>query len=403
MKTSGEYPLFEEFCYDEMETEGLSEIQEVWIEPMDYVSYSMLFCLGKVSLYSNQPVFDGEYFSGQEELTRFEAVLSYSRLLDNCKDVYIPLGDEKLLENKIWEEALEAAECLPAVDGEELPDWNGTSIAKDILIYTDGRELYTEEDAELIREYGFNYVRIVCMHTDFTKEIDGQIYVNKYQMKNLDNIIGWCMEKGIHVCLDMHSLPGYVSSGTPDILENQIHYEQAMEIWNMMSARYANVSANGLSYNLINEPGLSYFTQESYGAFARDIIEVIRNNDADKMIVSDGLLTTGDLWSKGCPSIPCTELPSDIVQSIHLYPSWNHSSSWIFMQNWSEEHKDAIWGNLHTDNPWTIRGDFKAGSSITLPLEAATALKSAVMIGAINMLRFMMNFFALRSQKIQTI
>lgn len=363
---SGEYPLFENICYEQIETEGLSEIKEVYIEPMDYISYSMLFSLGKVSLYSNKPVFDGDFFSGQDYLTRKEAVLAFSRLLDNSKDVYVPIEEESLYENEIWAEALTAGEALPSIEGDELPDWHGTSIARDILIYTDGRELYTEEDAKLIKEYGFNYVRIVCMHTDFIKEIEGQLYVNKHQMRNIDNIIGWCMENGIHVCLDLHSVPGYVSGGTPDILENQTHYEQALEIWNLLSSRYANIPANALSYNLLNEPALHYFTQESYGALAMDMISTIRKNDTDKMIVSDGLLSLGDIWQTGCPSVPCTELPADIVQSIHLYPSWKQGTDWMKLQNWSQEHMDAIGEFLHEGNDWTIKGDFKAGSEITL-------------------------------------
>lgn len=357
-----DYPMFED-CWQEMLEEPGSDREDVEVWPTDYLSFSQMFTIGKFSLYSNRPLFTGENIVCRDLLTRKEAVLAFSRLLDDTINAYLPIGDDALMTNSISEQAKEAGKTLPSVKEDTLPAWRGTSASRETLIYTDARELFTMEDVQLIQDQGFNYVRLICPHEDFVKEIEGEQYVNTRIMDNMDAMIGWCMENGIHVCLDMHSLPGFKSGGDADIMDNEEHYRQAVEIWEMLSKRYADVPENGLSYNLLNEPNLFYFTQESYGQLANDLIAAIRENDTEKLIVSDGVIS--DIWFTGAATIPCTELPADIVQTLHIYPSWD-ALNWLTVQNGLPEHYDAIAGVLQEENSLCLRGDFTAGSRIDL-------------------------------------
>lgn len=354
------YTLFRDFCYDEPEG-PLSEVEGVWVWPMDYIDFSLLFATGKISYYSNQPLFGSEPRRCDENMRRGEAFLAVSRLLDNCKDVYTDIDDEALRKNVVGEEAKAAGRKMPSLSGGELPDWNGTSLAREMLSYSDGRELFIKEDARLIRETGFNYVRLMYPHTDFVKEKDGKLYANRLVLENMDEMIGWCMEEGVHVCLDMHSLPGYKVGAESDILENEAHYEQAVKVWQMLSARYADIPSEALSYNLVNEPDLFYFTQESYAGLANDLIGAIRENDAQKLLVSDGMLSD----AAACSSVPCEGLSPDIVQTIHLYPTL-YDRHWLLFQDWPVERMDAIAGGLNSDVVWEIKGDFTAGTEIDL-------------------------------------
>lgn len=359
---TGDYPLFADSCY-EMLAEPGSEMEEVDVWPTDYLSFAEMFTIGKYSLYSNRPLFDSEKLVRGEPLSHKEAVLAFSRLLDNSKDVYFELQEEILGENTISEAAKSAGETLPSITGEKLPNWCGTSAARDMLLYTDKRELFTKDDAALIKEQGFNYVRLTYSYHDFTKEMDGILYANRRILENMDAMIGWCIEDGIHVCLELQSMPGYSSGGYADVLENEAHYQQCVDIWSMLSRRYKDISPNALSYNLLNEPTLFYFTQESYGMFATDLIEAIRSHDTEKMLVSDGLLT--DVWATAPVSVPCTELPADIVQTIHLYPSWE-SMNWLTLEKGVPEHCDSVAGMVSEDSSLNLEGDFVAGTEIDL-------------------------------------
>lgn len=358
-----ECPLFQDFCFNQVE-EMICDVVDVDVNDTNYLDLAKMFVIGKHSVYNDKPLYDEKFIYRKDLLTRQEAVLAFSRLLDNCKDVYLYVEDEELRNNVIGDEAKKSGAELQSIDKDKLPDWHGTSAAFEPLFFTELRGLFTEEDAILVEEQGFNYVRLMYEYTDFSKEEDGKIYVNKHIMKNMDDMIGWCMEHGIHVCFDLHSAPGYSSGGNMDILTNSQHYEMTLQIWDMISKRYADISPNALSYNLLNEPNLSYFTQESYGDFAKDMIATIRKNDADKMIVSDGMLT--DVWMTAAVSVPCTELPSDIVQSMHLYPAWDETTSWYLVENWSQMHRDSIGGDFCQGDEWIIKGDFKAGSEIDL-------------------------------------
>lgn len=360
------------WCYPLFANQVEEERSYPAMELIDWSRYhlydmAMLYVSGTHSLYNDRALFDfGRTLSCETVMTKEQAVLAVSRFLDCNFNLYEPIGSEALLECTIPEEAYRAAELLPEVTGATLPDWHGTSLAKDILIYTCGRELFSEEDAILAEQGGFNYVRLVLGYRDFALEREDGWYVNRAQLENLDNIIGWYMQHGIHVCLDLHELPGYFSGAGEeqlDLLTNEEHYHQSVELWRLLAARYAKVPANGLSYNLLNEPNLWYFTQESYAAFASDLIAAIRSADTEKRIVSDGLLT--EVWMKGSVSVPCTGLPAEIIQTIHLYPSYA-SGSWLTVQQGLKEHQDVVSGMVHTDAPLTLHGSFPKGTRIRL-------------------------------------
>jgi endoglucanase len=62
------------------------------------------------------------------------------------------------------------------------------------------RQYITKRDIELIRNSGFNSVRIPLHFKFFLSEGEG--------FQTLDSAVGWCREAGIWVVLDMHCAPG---------------------------------------------------------------------------------------------------------------------------------------------------------------------------------------------------
>lgn len=134
---------------------------------------------------------------------------------------------------------------------------------------------------------GFNYLRLALSYKDFSEDRNGTLVFYQDVLENIDRIVEWCAEYKVHLCLGMHELPGYTFEKR-DILENPVNYQKALLVWNVISLRYAYVPSNLFSYNLVNEPDCSYFSENSYAGFAKDMISAIRTNDkTNKLLVSD--------------------------------------------------------------------------------------------------------------------
>ncbi len=350
-----------------------------WNTPIDlgdgcadnnHVGPSYDFCLRRVSYQTGKSLLEFDDMSDfrlEQPLTLREATLSVIRLYESER---IILTAEEAKENTVSADALISAQTMPAVSADSIPSWRGTSIAICDMLPVHGRLFVAEEDIAAFAEMGFNYIRLMLLWPDYAEvSDDGALLFYADTLQNIDRIIEWCAKYQIHLCIDMHELPG---CGFTDrtVIENPETRAQSISVWDVFSARYADVPASLLSYNLINEPDGYYFRDGAYAAFAGELITAIRANDhTEKLIVSDGL--GGEcMWSDGGAFWPCEGLPADVMQTLHLYP-WNANvpSGYISLQNWPYEHADAINNYVKADEVFTISGSFPAGTVLTLHLD----------------------------------
>lgn len=300
--------------------------------------------------------------SPYDSLKTLEDVLNYQQEIIPITYEYVT-SEEAGAENTIDPKLLKKAEKMPTVSTDQLPKWRGTSLAYDTIVSSEGRG-FSEKEVKENALIGFNYFRVVLDYRMLTNEYSGMKY-NIDVLKNIDDLIGWCIKYNIHVCLEFHVAPGYhVDDESPStyILEDAQAYDRCVELWKTFAQRYKNVPANALSYNLLNEPDVWYFSDESYAALCNDLVEVIRAADDTKLILSDGMLS--DVWVRACPSVPNKLLDSSIGQTIHLYPyNSNNLDSEVLLQTWPFDYMPSISGFVQGEGvPLTFTGNFKAGT-----------------------------------------
>lgn len=357
---SYDYPMFPD--YDSPCSFETSDDSEVC-----YSDILPVFILGRYSNINHRPLFDvseDKSLRFNEYMTIEEAIIAAVRLYDSTIDVLVPL--DQAINNCISDEAINRANEMPKVSLDKLPNWYGTMVHLDTLSVTENTPLFERSFFERIADMGFNYIRLGYNHYEIF-EAEDEYSADISILSNLDSVIEWCIELGIHVNLDMHTLPGFSSGWGDDrldILENSEHYKQAVDIWGMFAQRYANIPSSVLSYNLINEPN-HYFTEESYFKLANDLIAKIREFDKEKIIISDGMLK--GLWDSAAPSVPNKLLPNDIVQSIHLYP-WHSGakSGYINLLNWPYQKADPVNNLVSEQNAMVIKGSIKANTVLDL-------------------------------------
>lgn len=240
--------------------------------------------------------------------------------------------------NRISQELKEKAKGFPDVSA-ELPDWRGTHIVDKaeyawpwVIVETDPekvseetmKETLFDEDTVLeIAEAGYNFVRVsVDTRYFFTEDAylspryAGQDFhgnidmLNAGQYENLDQLIAWCIQHNLHVCLDCHSTPGGLMIGGDEEATRQELFtpdSQAQKLfvrfWSIIANRYADVDTRALSFNLYNEPPA--FVSESEDVYIRlmnEAIDEIQAVTPDRLIFVDaldystrGLKNLGDL------------------------------------------------------------------------------------------------------------
>ena len=180
----------------------------------------------------------------------------------------------------------------------------------------------TREDIRLIRNSGFNSVRI---------PFDWRLFVEQrppYRMEGpgwsvMANVIGWCHEEGVYAILDMHAAPGGQtgmniddSYGRPFLFDDPAAQELTIRLWTEIARRFAGENAV-LGYNLLNEPMADFFDEKAYfprlEPFFRRVIAGIRTVDPGHIIILGGAR-----WDKDIDTLHPPHGPN-VAYTFHLY------------------------------------------------------------------------------------
>lgn len=299
--------------------EGSWEIKdkpEDWVMYVDYGSpESMAFALmfhDKVTGEKLMPWNEKLEFLPREDLTvedAVEAAVRYYNYFPNEPEMLayadVPTYDSQI----ITEELLTKDTTLPEASSQKLPkEWKGVEL-KDLL-YADGdvdakadSRIY-ENEIQLIKDAGFNYVRILfdfeyfmcetadLFHIHTPKPDEGMM--NEMHLKELDQIIAWCMERDIHVDLVCTNVIGWPEQAIPDaILSKPKNAEPMAEQWQVLARRYADIPNTYLSFTLLDNPAI--WQDPAFANFFGTVVDAIRAVSPDRCIIADlSLKATGE-------------------------------------------------------------------------------------------------------------
>lgn len=157
------------------------------------------------------------------------------------------------------------------------------------------RKKFDEEDFEIMKEWGFDFARIPMSYLNWTSKEDW-LKINEDILTDIDEVIEFGKQYGIHINLNMHRIPGYCINGrefepadlfddTPENMQKAL--DAAVFHWKLFARRYKGISNDRLSFDLINEP--PHMTDESrYIHIIKALVGGIRQEDPDRLIVADG-------------------------------------------------------------------------------------------------------------------
>jgi len=235
----------------------------------------------------------------------------------------------------------------------KLPQWKGFNLLDFFSPNpADSRGVTTEDHFRWMRDWGFNFVRIPMAYPyyldiDRTKNItpDDVYKLNGKSVEEVDRVVNLAQKYHIHVSLNLHRAPGFcVNAGFYEpynLWFDQPALDAFCFHWNMWAKRYKSISAEKLSFDLLNEPCMredmndqhskrSSVPGYTYRKVAKAAADAIRKENPNRLIIADG----NDVGNTVTPEL----FDLDIAQSCRGYNPGIIS------------HYKAPWANKDPDN-----------------------------------------------------
>ena len=225
----------------------------------------------------------------------------------------------------------------------KLPRWRGFNLHERFMLSL-GREPYREADFAWMAEWGFDFVRLPLDYRFWTPQ-DNLREIDEREVEALDRAVEFGRQYGVHVNLNLHRTPGYWVGQPPeprDLWTDEEALEASALQWTHFARRYKGRPNSELSFNLINEP--ARVRAEVYVKVARGLVEAIRTEDPDRLVIADGRD-----WAR----TPVPELlPLEVAQSTrgydpmqltHYRASWTEGSGEWEEPTWPLKVGKVVW------------------------------------------------------------
>lgn len=157
------------------------------------------------------------------------------------------------------------------------------------------RRKFEEEDFEIMSDLGFNFARIPMSYWNWAKP-ENWYEINEDVFTDIDEVVKFGKQYGIHINLNLHRVPGYCINGRDkepmdlfdDTIENMNKaLNAAVYHWKFISKRYNGIPNTELTFDLINEPP-GNTNEVRYREIVKALVKGISEEDPNRLIVADG-------------------------------------------------------------------------------------------------------------------
>jgi endoglucanase len=195
----------------------------------------------------------------------------------------------------------ESSTDLPPASAEHIPRYRGFNIQWQRRPGDNTGSAFEESDFAMMQGWGFNFARLPLSYWIWGKPTDWT-YINDEPLGEIDRVIDFGKEYGVHINLNFHRIPGYCINGreleSADLFtghkdEGPRALKAACFHWAHFARRYKGVPSSQLSFDLINEPPKmrSYegYFEDRYVVVVRALVAAIRAEDPHRLIFADGI------------------------------------------------------------------------------------------------------------------
>ena len=227
-----------------------------------------------------------------------ETALRYYNALEPKPD-FVPYGQAMHFdESIITPDLLSKETTLPDASCSHLPaEWHGVNLSD--TGQTD--DLPQAHELDIIKNAGFNYVSLTFDAKYYHGREAERTYgkdahpngLNENRLKELDQLLAWCMERDIHlnlVCNYGHDWPSYADEN--QFVKDPENARGLAQFWNALAQRYADVPNNYLSFTPMK--WVYGANDDDHGRYLAVIAEAVRKVSPERCmmaVVGEGTIT----------------------------------------------------------------------------------------------------------------
>lgn len=265
-----------------------------------------------------------------------------------------------------------AAAPLPAASWTNLPPWRGFNLLnKFMLPWSNGP--FQEADFQFLAAHGFNFVRLPIDYRTYIADGDWERF-SEPALAEIDQAIAWGGRHGIHVCLNLHRIPGWTVATPPEaksLWTDPDAQRVAARHWAMFARRSRGIANDRLSFNLLNEP--PDITPAAYSNVVAMLAAAIRAEDPDRLSLCDGL----QYATRPVPEL----IPLRVAQTTRGYTPFgltHYRASWVSgSDTWPSPTWPGSLVNGYLYGPQ--KAEFRSALRIDGPFPTATKLRIRVL------------------------
>lgn len=322
-----------------------------------------------------------------------EAALRYYNSFEPAAEMVVYADTATFDPSIITPELLAKETTLPDASCTSLPsEWRGTlmfDMGRVISQALDGnpdKRIY-EHEIQTVKDAGFNFIGLVFDFSVLQGPIPEDGKLNETRLKELDQVIAWCMERDIHVDLRCVS-PGGLTKDDSFADWVQWNYDSANStdyapefaaLWKAIAQRYTNIPNRYLSFNLMIEPEINHDAQ--YAAFFGPAVDAIREISPDRCIIAD--IHCGGLTGK-------TMAEMGVALSYHAYDPRSFCVVDYALQDDPESLHSVTW-------PYTASNGqtYDAAATLDSPIENSVSANELAEIAKNHGVGFMIGEFGI--------
>ena len=227
-----------------------------------------------------------------------ETALRYYNALEPKPD-FVPYGQSMHYdESIITPDLLSKETTLPDASCSHLPaEWHGVNLSE--TGQTD--QITQAHELDVIKNAGFNFVRLTFnakyyhgRTAEYTYGVDAHPEgLNENRLKELDQLLAWCMERDIHlnlVCLYGHDWPSYANEN--QFVKDPENARGLAQFWGALAQRYADIPNNYLSFTPMK--WVYGANDDDHGRYLSVIADAVREVSPDRCmmaVVGEGTIT----------------------------------------------------------------------------------------------------------------
>jgi endoglucanase len=174
-----------------------------------------------------------------------------------------------------------------SVNASKLPRWRGFNLLEKFVAQRHAP--FRERDFEWIKQWGFDFVRLPMSYRCWT-DAENWLNLREDALKEIDRAVELGSQYGVHVNMNFHRAPGYCVNPPKeplDLWSNDEALHACAFHWGHFARRYKGIPNERVSFDLLNEPG--DMPEETYVRIVKRLVEAIRAEDPDRLIIADGL------------------------------------------------------------------------------------------------------------------